>query len=246
MDNRGIKLHKIVSPHNDVLAHFLPSERELNRSTVEFDGGDDVHRALGIAWDVKEDSFLMNVDLPVRPFSRRGVLATVNSIFDPIGFAGPLTLGGKLIQRAALTSSKAHSNSNKVDWDEPLPELFIKPWSSWLESLKFLSKLKLKRCLINHNSSDIKSRSLHAFSDAAKDSIGSAIYLRTVDSDDCVHVAFIAGDSRLAPKAAASIPRLELCAAVETARLAYYYNNQFTTKISDVHFYTDSKVVLGY
>ena len=42
-------------------------------------------RSLGVFWDRKNDSFTFQVTLPDKPFTRRGVLFTVNSVYDPLG-----------------------------------------------------------------------------------------------------------------------------------------------------------------
>lgn len=50
-------------------------------------------RSLGVSWNLKDDTFIFNVKLTEKPFTRRGVLSIINSIYDPIGLAVP----GKLL-----------------------------------------------------------------------------------------------------------------------------------------------------
>ena len=54
-------------------------------------------RSLGVGWNLNSDSFFFTVNTRDRPFTRRGILSTVNSIFDPLGFLAPMTINGKLI-----------------------------------------------------------------------------------------------------------------------------------------------------
>ena len=55
---------------------------------------------------------------------------------------------------------------------------------------------------------------LHGFSDASKDAIGAAVYLKLWNGNGVVSVSFVYGQTRLAPIHPVSIPRLELCGAV--------------------------------
>jgi hypothetical protein len=42
---------------------------------------------LGVQWDLKSDSLTFSVALPERPYTRRGLLSTINSVYDPLGVA---------------------------------------------------------------------------------------------------------------------------------------------------------------
>lgn len=47
------------------------------------------------------------------PFTRRGVLSTIASVFDPLGFVAPFILvGKKILQQLCF---------DKINWDDPLP-----------------------------------------------------------------------------------------------------------------------------
>ncbi|KAK3752086.1 hypothetical protein QZH41_016992 [Actinostola sp. cb2023] len=57
-------------------------------------------RSLGVYWDLEKDTFTFQVSLPEKPFTRRGALSTVNSVYDPLGLAAPVMLEGrKLLQQ---------------------------------------------------------------------------------------------------------------------------------------------------
>lgn len=45
-----------------------------------------MERALGVQWCVTSDEFQFRVVVKQNPLTRRGVLSTVASIFDPLGF----------------------------------------------------------------------------------------------------------------------------------------------------------------
>ena len=52
-------------------------------------------RILGVAWNVQSDTFRFSVALPLRPRTRRGLLSTVNSLLDPLGFVAPVVQIGR-------------------------------------------------------------------------------------------------------------------------------------------------------
>lgn len=132
-----LKLHKIPSNHINVLGAF--PEEELDKTQKTFDLDCDtlpVQRSLGLSWNLQNDSFVFNVsDQKRTPFTKRGVLSTVNRLYDPFGFLAPVTLGGKLLLRE-LTASVD-------DWDKPLQEDMSANWKSWLLSLQELTLLQI-------------------------------------------------------------------------------------------------------
>ena len=236
-----LRLHKIVSSHKNVISAFPKSELgDVNESLDLCEPA--IHRTLGVAWNVKSDSFTFKIDLQPRPYTRRGILAVVNSIFDPIGLASPVTLGGKLLQRQIIND---HSTGSSIDWDEPLTGQHRDCWQHWIESLHQLTQLILPRCFTPSNF-EVRTYSLHVYSDASKEAIGYVIYLRSISTENNVHVAFVTAGNKVAPKGATSIPRLELCAAVEASKAANYVQLQLSIPINNVTFYTDSTVLLGY
>lgn len=54
------------------------------------------------------------------------------------------------------------------------------------------------------------------------------------------------GKAKLTPRPTHTIPRLELCAAALAVELADLVSGELDIHLNDTHFYTDSKVVLGY
>ena len=78
-----------------------------------------VQRALGVLWDISTDAFTFKVSLGEKPFTRRGVLSIINSLYDPLGLAAPVVIRGKLLLRSMMVSV---GNFQPENWDEPLPE----------------------------------------------------------------------------------------------------------------------------
>ena len=94
--NSGLRLHKFISNSKDVLKCI-----SLENRTKGLTGNDiqedkyPVERTLGIQWCIKSDSFQFRITLNDRPFTRRGVLSTLSSVYDPLCFYSTIYSSGK-------------------------------------------------------------------------------------------------------------------------------------------------------
>ena len=97
------------------------SENELSKSlqinAVEKNSSE---RVLGINWNLNTDCFYFVVELPNKPCTKRGVLFSINSIFDPLGFLCPVIVEAKLLYRRLCEL--------ELEWDEPIPSLKFNKW----------------------------------------------------------------------------------------------------------------------
>lgn len=110
----NIRLHKIASNKADVINAFPTEDRVQNTTSRDFVVDDlAVQRSLGIAWNMTTDTFMFNIPEAQKPFTRRGVLSTINSVFDPLGFLAPVTVQGRMLLRELM--------SQGAEWDTPLP-----------------------------------------------------------------------------------------------------------------------------
>ena len=97
-DKAGLRLHKIVSNKKEVL-EAIPVEdhvkeiKELNLAVDPLP----IERALGVMWCIENDTFRFPIELRDRPLTRSGVLSTIDAIYDPNGYIGPVTRKGKQI-----------------------------------------------------------------------------------------------------------------------------------------------------
>jgi hypothetical protein len=74
-------------------------------------------------------------------FTCRGVLSSINSLFDPLGLTVPVTIAGKSLLREAMTGNHY--------WDAPLPSDYETIWEKWKTSLKELENLVIPRMYSN-------------------------------------------------------------------------------------------------
>lgn len=87
---------------------------------------------------------------------------------------------------------------------------------------------------------------VHVFSDASEHAIAAVAYLQVTDEFGETSLGFLMGKSKLAPLKGHTIPRLELCAAVLATELGEAVCDYLKIPQDRFHYYTDSRIVLGY
>lgn len=99
-----------------------------------------VERVLGVEWCIKSDSFKFKD----RPLSRRGILSTISSIYDPLGMLSPVVLTATKKKKILRDLCR-----KGIDWDDTVPESVSKEWLKRLQQLRPL-----------YNPADIASRAV--------------------------------------------------------------------------------------
>ena len=160
------------------------------------------------------DAFTFKVTLPKEPFTRRGVLSIVNSVYDPLGFVAPVMLKGrKILQQLVVMGHWTSRNNTPLAWDDPLPEAMNR-WIRWRDSLTELHCPFVPRCYHPKDFRPVAKAELHVFSNASQDAIGAAVYLHQFNKANIESTSLIHGQARVAPVHQTSIPRLEQRATV--------------------------------
>ncbi|KAI7805752.1 hypothetical protein IRJ41_018562 [Triplophysa rosa] len=236
-----LRLHKFISNSQQVLAS-LPKE-DCAETVMNQDlalGEQQIERALGVKWCVASDYFQFRVVVNERPLSRRGVLSTVASIFDPLGFVEPFVLLGKQILQQMCRE--------KIDWDEPLSNELRSRWESWLLELQDLADVKIKRCYLPVDFKTAHKYEVHHFSDASLTGYGVCTYLRATSTTGQIHCVLVMAKAkaRVSPTKVTTVPRLELSAAVVAVRTSDMLRGELELENAQEFFWTDSNVVLGY
>ena len=236
----NVRLHKIVSNSSELLKHFSDSEvacapHQIHSSATPY------QQALGVTWDPTSDNFVVSVNIPSKPFTRRGIVSKIGTLYEPLGLFSPVILGGRLFQTQVLSIKQNKEDKNPIDFDSKLPETLVQPWLKWVKSLPELKKIQVPQCFCPqfiHVPSSF-------FCDASDNAIGCVSYIRCVNESN-VYVSFVSSASKVVPRAAVSIPRLELCAALEAAKHAFILLSDLNHKPSHTFMYSDSNLVLGY
>ena len=96
----NMRLHKIASNSVEVMKALPDQDRADQLKDLHlYQGPLPSQHSLGVMWNLEKDAFTFQISLPEKPYTRRGVLAVVNSLYDPLGLAIPVTLRGRLLLR---------------------------------------------------------------------------------------------------------------------------------------------------
>ncbi|KAJ8413974.1 hypothetical protein AAFF_G00065720 [Aldrovandia affinis] len=74
--------------------------------------------------------------------TRRGILAVVNSIYDPLGLLAPVILPAKLLLKDLCKEQSG--------WDEDISEKHAEDWKGWTEDVTYLSNFQVNRVRLWH------------------------------------------------------------------------------------------------
>ena len=233
----GFRLTKWLSNNREVLKTIPQEDRVKNIRSLDLNRDPlPAERALGMRWKVESDTFGYSIDLQERPATRRGILSTVSSVYDPLGLIAPVILPAKHILQSLC--------QQKLGWDQPIPCGYLIRWQEWLKEITKLSEFEVDRCLKPPHT--VKAQ-LHHFCDASEVGYGTVTYLRTVTEDDKVHCSLLMSKSRVAPLKKISIPRLELTSATVAVKVNQMIVREFDIGLPTETFYwTDSMTVLRY
>jgi hypothetical protein len=128
------------------VGHFQRNRKEVTsrdsagRIIINMDlDADPIERTLGLVWDFRRDVFVLGAKADPGGRTKRDLLKSIFSIFDPLGFLAPIVFQAKVLMQDIWR--------HKFDWDDELSQDLIDRWIRWAENLPSLSGLVLKRCI---------------------------------------------------------------------------------------------------
>ena len=232
LEEADFHLQGFMSNHHKFLQHF-------NVDMVE------EVSVLGMRWMVETDQ-LLHAKLPVPTtitFTKRCLLSYVAELFSPMGLVSPLVIEAKIHLKFLHLLG--------LGWDEDITALAnnsdkpkaakafqkeIDFWEGWLLLREKISEVKFHRCLMPNLAGEIQ---LHTFGDASEDAFAAVAYLRAKQGDN-ITIRLIISKTRVAPRKAVSVAKLELNAALLAARLANTVTNTLRIKSHQRFCWTDS------
>ena len=235
----GFRLHKFTSNNKEVMSSVPQEDRATDTKDRHLvNDVTPIERALGVHWCIESDTLQFRIIVQDKPLSRRGILSTVSSVFDPLGLVAPFILVGKRILQELCRDG--------VGWDDEVPDDLRPQWEKWRAELPVLESLRIARCYKPQKFVVVKNVELHHFSDACQNGYGQCSYLRLVDDKNRIHCSLAMGKSRVTPLKPVTIPRLELTAALVSSKISCVPRKELEYAPMKEIFWTDSKTVLGY
>ncbi|XP_053968725.1 uncharacterized protein LOC128870147 [Anastrepha ludens] len=198
-----------------------------------------IEKVLGMWWLPVSDELTYIENFPKEVFnentivSKRQILRTIMTIFDPMGLLGFVIVQAKIILQDVWRSG--------VGWEEPIKEEERCNWFRWVKRIPAINGIKIPRCL--SLASENQNNQLHIFVDASIKAYAAVAYIRS-EVGSQIPSSLLASKTRVAPLKPTSIPRLELLAAVLGLRLANVLSYDLSITVNRRVFWTDSKNVL--
>ena len=230
----NLRLHKFAS-NSKVVLEATPAE-DRSKDLKDLDLHHDtlpVQCSLGTYWCIESDTIGFRIELKDKPLTRRGILSTVCSVYDPLGIVAPVILVGKQLLQELCRDG--------IRWDDPVPSHIHSQWEKWRSELALLEEITITRCVKPPGFGEPVVIELHSFSDASDLGLGQVTYLRLVNNSNQVHVSFLMGKARVAPLKPMSTPRRELTtAAVISVNVTSMLSRELNYKDPVEVYYTDS------
>ena len=152
----GFKLHKWYSNENALETNNSVNENELNFVKQHLGTKPKETKILGLLWDKREDSFIMQVPNVNKNATKWIIFSTLASIYDPLGFVSPYLLLGKIIY---------HNLCNlKVPWYKEIPIDIQTQRLKWITGLQAEIKIPNFISIVNEPITEID---INLFSDAS-------------------------------------------------------------------------------
>lgn len=200
-------------------------------------------RVLGVGWDLVKDELLLTLRLEEESevrLTKRQIARTIAGIYDPMGLLSPVVLPLKVFLKELHTSG--------LNWDNELTADQQKKWSALRQLTVEMVPIAVPRCYFDEQTAGTQRMkvSLHGFGDASKAGYAAAVYI-TIEGTNTA-ASLVASKTRVAPIKTQTIPRLELMAALLTARLVVRVKLALSSvyEIASCFCWTDSMVVFHW
>ena len=155
---KGTKLAKDIEPLLDkgnfkMREWIFTHDRTDLLKTIPNDKSCTTEKVLGVVWNPVQDEFVYKMHLRITSKktqngkthdnannpTKRIILSQVNSIYDPLGLAGPFTVRAKILMR------ELWGIENNIGWDDALPERYEQHWKHFCQDMLEMNNIKFKR-----------------------------------------------------------------------------------------------------
>ena len=229
---------------NDPMLRSLIADEDLNCES---------QKILGVKWDDREDTLIFDLNEIAattdtqQALTKRIMLRTLSSFFDPLGMLQPIIVGLKIMFQEACKFTK--------DWDQTLPNDIQQKWFKRINEIHELKSIKVNRTYAKIDPLDpVSSHEIHGFSDASNDAYGASVYLKSIHESGNTQISLVSSKSKVAPikmqtnPDPETTPRLELLGNLLLARLTNTVVDalKHRYKAERVLYWTDSTASLSW
>ena len=88
---------------------------------IDVENVEKLERALGIMWDTATDKFMFVAKLKENKPTKRGILSTASSLFDPLGFLLPFLIVARMLLQELWRLD--------LDWDQQIEGKLLDVWN---------------------------------------------------------------------------------------------------------------------
>ncbi len=205
------------------------SNNEIFNSKVTGDDGvkEGPYKLLGVGWDRKMDTIFLSKMTKPEKFTRRTLVSSIASLYDPIGLSLPVTFKGKVFLQRVLKSSNG-------SWDQSLSDELVKEWEAIFSDLNLVAEVAIKRHILVADGSETE---LLVFCDASIKAYGAAVFLR-ISTEQKIESRLIFSRLRLVPGGKrgfrVTLPRLELLAVYIGAQIVQMLRLEVNFKLKRI------------
>ena len=230
--------------------------------TLSLLGAGELGRVLGIGYVPKDDVFRIIVRINLSKKLRKGraepdieyenipsimkmnitlriLLSFVNSCYEPLGLASPITVQFKI----PLRNLHRDVQQKKLGWDDDIPEETKVIWMEVIKRVKESEAVTFKRCVKPSNA--VGQPILIICSDGSEQAMCSPAYVRWECSDGTVKCYLWTAKTRVAPIKKLTMPKIEMQAAVIAVRLGETIKQNSIWTFSKVYHIIDSMCTLA-
>ena len=233
MRKGGFKLHKWHSNEPNLETNDLSSQKELNFAKERLGTKANETKILGLNWDKQGDTFIVEIPTESQRLTKRNVLKTLASIYDPLGFILPVLLIGKILFRNLCDL--------RIPWDNKIPQEIENKCVKWVNGLNI--KIEIPRSISIRETITIID--IHLLSHASITGVCTVAYA-VIYQPNKISQGLIASKSRLARRNL-TIPRPELIAAQMSGNLSQNIKNALNNQnVRNFYAWSDSTVVLHW
>ena len=189
-------------------------------------------KVLGYKYLIEADEIQVNeINLNLEACTKRDILSQISKVFDPLGLYLPVTTKGKILMRELWTQ--------KLSWDDTLPEPLKKQWTKLGADLCKLSSVSFPRNCISDVDSDCQ---WVVFCDASKLCYGFSIYNVSKGK-----AQLIFAKAKVAPQKEKTLATLELMSVYLALKSLPLVLDSFPNiKVPEIIVAVDSQIVLSW